>query len=77
MKMRIVAMTSHDVTVQIKMRTHWWQTCLEEAEFLEFVRQHFPTAAEQAGDNIEDYYHYGETPEMQIKGEAYIFESEE
>lgn len=77
MKMRIVAMTSYSMTIQIKMRTHWWQTCLEKSEFLEFVRQYFPTVAEQLGDNVEDYYHYGETPEMITEGEAYIFESEE
>ena len=53
MKMRIVAMTSYSMTIQIKMRTHWWQTSLEKSEFLEFMRQHFQTIAEQLGDNIQ------------------------
>lgn len=75
MKMRIAAMSESRVYIQI-LSGEWQQIHLTYSEFINFMKTFFPTVAEQLGDNVEDYYHYGETPEMITEGEAYIFERE-
>lgn len=74
MKMRIAAMNESRVYIQI-LSGEWQQIYLAYSDFINFMKKFFPTVAEQVGDNVEDYYHYGETPEMITEGVAYIFEN--
>ena len=72
--MRIAAMNESRVYIQI-LSGEWQQIYLTYSDFINFMKKFFPAVAEQVGDNVEDYYHYGETPEMITEGVAYIFEN--
>lgn len=77
MKMRIVGMICGEMWIQIYNNGTWRQEELTTTEFRDFMREHFPAVLDELGDDWDAYYNYGETEEMQRRGEAYIFESEE
>lgn len=83
MEIRIVGLNiteSKNVFVQIKDGKEWRQEVMTFKEFEEMLAKDFPEYfkeynAESGKTAAEYFYNYGETAEMQGKGEAYIFKA--
>ena len=81
MKMRIVAMNSKNIFIQIFNNGKWEQNILTRKQFTNLMKKYFSNNFMEY-QNIKDdidifnyFYHYNETKKMIKKGEAFIFES--
>lgn len=85
--MRITAVGGNSICVQTSNnREHGYkQEHMGIKRFSEFMQKHFPSYWKQFLESDDYYYlngclhffyHFGETPEMIRKGEAYIYEVE-
>ena len=81
--MRIVGYGLNVVHVQTSnhRNRNYEQTRMTPIEFMEFMKREFPHYWQEYLDKADTdtypekfFYHYGETPEMIRKGEAFVFE---
>ena len=79
-EMRIVGWTpGNSVVIQERKTGEWIQSTVTETEFNFIIRHNFPKywkewmSKERVQTSMDFFYHYGETPEMIRKGEAFIF----